>query len=122
MTIPVSPVPADRVLGEARGAESSAMRERVCAARERQARRLGPGRLNSMMTRDELRRAGQVSPDAHRLLAHHADSTSTRALVTVQEVARTLADLNDTDAVGESEMRLAWRLRAPELVGWAESA
>jgi magnesium chelatase family protein len=86
------------------GESTASVRARVTAARERQARRSsGSGRpaRNSMLSPLALRQAVSVGPDGRRLLRHAVDhlGLSARGLDRLLRVARTIADLNDTDKV-----------------------
>ena len=115
ITIPVSPVPADVVLTSDRRDESSEIRGRVVKARQLAAERLGTGRVNAQMTGAETREFGAHSGEALRLLTKYAERTSTRALVNIQRVARTVADLAGEPEVTAEHVSVAWRMRAPVL-------
>jgi magnesium chelatase family protein len=88
--------PTARALRSEPGEPSEAVRERVVAARERQAGRLGPGRCNAVMTSAETRRACRLDGAAERLLARSHDrlGLSGRGYERVLRVARTHADLD----------------------------
>lgn len=99
---------AGEMAGEA-GESSAAIRERVVAARERQASR---GRLNAHLARSELD-ALPWSDAAQRRLVRVADegSLSARGWDRVRRVARTIADLTEAEVaeVGQVEEALALR-------------
>jgi magnesium chelatase family protein len=94
------------------GEPSAAVRERVAAARERQAVRLGAGRSNAEMTPSEARE-GPFSEAALALLAdaYSRRRLSGRAHDRVLRLARTMADLAGGDEIGVEEMAQALQLR-----------
>ena len=91
------------------------MRERVVAARERQADRLAPHGLtcNAQMPARLLRERAEATPSALRLLYefHDRHRLSARGHGRVLRVARTLADLDDSPTVGPEHITLAAALR-----------
>jgi magnesium chelatase family protein len=104
--------PSAEEIGGPLGESSAEVRERVCAARERQERRLGPGRCNAEMTSEEVR-ACPLSVAAATLLA---DSYARKRLSGISHdrvlrLARTLADLAEREEIGEEQMALALQLR-----------
>jgi magnesium chelatase family protein len=100
-------------LSEGPGETSAAVRERVVAARERQDRRLGPGRCNAEMTPEELRRHCPLPPEAELELrrGHRTMSLSGRGWDRVVAVARTLADLAGEDRIDRDMINSALGLR-----------
>jgi magnesium chelatase family protein len=104
------PSPAD--IGGPPGESSAAVQDRVCAARERQERRLGEGRCNAEMTPAEAR-ACPLGPEAAALLpdldARHR--LSGRAHDRALRLAQTLADLAGVAEIGEEQMAQALQLR-----------
>ncbi len=104
--------PSAAEIGGGPGEGSAAVRERVCAARERQEHRLGPGRCNAEMTPAEVR-ACALDDDAAGLLAelYARHRLSGRAHDRALRLARTIADLAGVDAIGEREMAQALQLR-----------
>jgi magnesium chelatase family protein len=105
--------PPARALRAGPGEPSDAVRERVVAARERQARRLGPGRCNAGMTAAETRRACHLDAAAERLLARSHDrlGLSGRGYERVLRVARTHADLDGREAIEARDVESALTLR-----------
>jgi magnesium chelatase family protein len=99
-------------IGGPPGEPSAAVRERVCAARERQELRLGPGRCNAEMSPAEAR-AGRMSEGATSLLAdlYARQRLSGRAHDRALRLAQTLADLAGAEEIGEEQMAQALQLR-----------
>jgi magnesium chelatase family protein len=83
---------------------SSAVRERVAAARARQAKRWGEGAsaLNGLVEPAVLRREADATSQAFQTLeaAQRVAAFSARALDRVLRVARTIADLSGSEQVG----------------------
>ena len=84
-----------------------------CAARERQERRLGPGRCNAEMTPAEARECAlerrarpRCSPDLYA-----RQRLSGRAHDRVLRLAQTIADLAGSEEIGEEQMAQALQLR-----------
>jgi magnesium chelatase family protein len=104
------PTAAD--IGGAPGEPSAAVRERVCAARERQEWRLGAGRCNAEMTPAEARACG-LSPGAAALLAdlYARQRLSGRAHDRALRLAQTIADLAGVEEIGEEQMAQALQMR-----------
>jgi magnesium chelatase family protein len=109
--------PAAAEIGGAPGESSAAVRDRVCAARERQEARLGPGRCNAEMTPAEAREC-EVDPAAAALLAdlYARRRLSGRAHDRALRLARTVADLEGAARIGEAQMAQAVQLRRRDRV------
>jgi len=104
--------PTAEEIGGPPGESSAAVRERVCNARERQEDRLGSGRCNAEMTPAEARECG-LEEDAATLLAesYARRRLSGRAHDRVLRLARTVADLAGSDAIGREQVAQALQLR-----------
>jgi len=104
--------PSAAEIGGAPGESSAAVRDRVCQARERQERRLGPGRCNAEMTPAEAR-ACALSSDAAALLAdlYARQRLSGRAHDRALRLAQTIADLEGVEEIGEEQMAQALQMR-----------
>jgi magnesium chelatase family protein len=104
--------PSAAEIGGAPGEASAAVRERVCAARERQERRLGSGRCNAEMTPAEAR-ACPLREGAATLLAdlYARQRLSGRAHDRALRLAQTLADLAGLEEIGEEQMAQALQMR-----------
>ena len=113
LQVEVPPVPFVELRGGATEESSRVVRERVREARERQERRLGPGRVNARMTPGEVRRSITLDPDGERFLerASRGYHLSARGVHRILKVARTLADLNGADGVGRAEVAEAVQYR-----------
>ncbi len=109
--------PSAEEIGGGPGESSAAVRDRVCAARERQEARLGPGRCNAEMTASEVR-ACELDPGAAMLLAdlYARRRLSGRAHDRALRLARTVADLAGAARIGEEEMAQALQLRRRDRV------
>jgi magnesium chelatase family protein len=106
---------AEALEGE-RPEPSASVRERVRAARERQASRLGPGGCNGEMSLDQLRRHCRLGPEAAALLAQsqRLGGLSGRGHDRVLRVARTVADLHASDRIEADHVAEALSLRRRE--------
>ncbi len=96
------------------GEPSSAVRARVVAARRRQLRRTGDPRLtNGGLSSRSLKRFGQLSDPARRLLERAVDrlGLSARAYHRVVRVALSIADLEGADGIGDPHVAEALRYR-----------
>jgi magnesium chelatase family protein len=105
--------PAPESLNGPPGEPSADIRERVTAARERQERRLGSGRVNADMNVAELRDEAGLTAAAKRTLAdgHAKLSLTGRGHDRVIRVARTLADLRGSPETGAEDVGAALALR-----------
>jgi magnesium chelatase family protein len=104
--------PGAREIGAGPGESSASVRERVAAARERQERRLGPGRCNAEMTPGEAREC-VLGDAAAGLLAetYSRRRLSGRGHDRVLRLARTVADLAGTETIERDQMAQALQLR-----------
>ncbi len=104
--------PSAAEIGGGPGEPSADVRERVAVARERQERRLGPGRCNAEMTPGEARECA-LSAAAGELLAalYSRQRLSGRAHDRALRLAQTIADLAGSDTIGEEQMAQALQLR-----------
>jgi magnesium chelatase family protein len=100
ITFTVQP-PAPEELAEEVSEDSSAVRERVLAARATQEERLGPGRANADMTPSELRRHCHLDPEPRRTLdaGHRQLRLSARGWDRCLRMARTIADLDGEERI-----------------------
>jgi magnesium chelatase family protein len=93
--------------------DSASVRDRVMAARERQARRMGPGRCNAEMGVGELRDSCRLGGRERALLAegHARLGLSGRGHDRVLRLARTIADLDGSERVSADHLAEALTLR-----------
>ncbi len=102
LALPFEPEPSARV------------RERVVAARVRQASRTGDGRLtNAALSPARLKGSAALHPEAAKLLSRAMDrlALSARAHQRVVRVARTIADLEGAPGTGPAHVAEALRYR-----------
>jgi magnesium chelatase family protein len=104
--------PSAEEIGGPPGEPSAAVRERVSVARERQERRLGPGRCNAEMSPGELRECA-LEQGAASLLAdsYSRRRLSGRAHDRVLRLAQTVADLAGSETICSEQMAQALQLR-----------
>jgi magnesium chelatase family protein len=107
--------PSAAEIGGPEGEGSAAVRERVCAARQRQEQRLGAGRCNAEMTPAEVRSCA-LSGEASSLLSdlYSRQRLSGRAHDRALRLAQTLADLAGAGEIGEEQMAQALQMRRRE--------
>ncbi len=109
----VAPVPYTHLREGAPGERAEVVRRRVVAARVRQHRRLGPGRVNATMTPAQLERHAAPDSAGDELLHGAARSLgfSARGVHRVLKVARTIADLEGSERVVRSHLAEAIQYR-----------
>ncbi|MGI9188329.1 MAG: YifB family Mg chelatase-like AAA ATPase, partial [Gaiellales bacterium] len=102
--------PAPEVLRVDRPETSAVVRERVLAARERQHAR---GSINGLLPVDLLEHLAPLTDDCARLVdeATRRLSLSPRGIHRIQRVARTIADLAGSDAIGPPHVAEAIAVR-----------
>ena len=106
----------DELIGAAPGEASSAIRERVIAARLRQYERLGGSRTNSKISPKELRRLVPLDTEAEAFmrLVSARMNLSARVFDRVLRVGRTIADLAGDEAVAKAHLAEAVQYRERE--------
>lgn len=123
MHIEVVPVAIDSMAAQRSGENSETVRERVVAARERQTARFGdenPTHCNAMMTPDQIETHCQLDDDSLNLLkmAMSRLGLSARAYDRIIKVARTIADLAESDKITEDHIAEAISYRNLDRESW----
>ncbi|MFN2612513.1 MAG: YifB family Mg chelatase-like AAA ATPase [Solirubrobacterales bacterium] len=105
--------PSSEALAGEDGEGSEAVRQRVAAARERAAARLGAGRCNAELDAAETRAACRMTRSAVEMLSAGRETLglSARGWDRAARVARTIADLADRERVTEEHVGEALTLR-----------
>jgi magnesium chelatase family protein len=113
--VEVPAVPYEDLRSDRPGKSSGDMRAHVEAARARQAERFsaGPGRCNADLSGRELERCCRLDPAGHAFLrdAVNALRLSARAYTRILRIARTIADLEDRDAIATPHLAEAVNCR-----------
>ena len=112
--VEVPPVPYQQLAGKRDGTDSATMRQRVVKARARQAdRNGGPLRTNRTLSGRELDQLAPMDEPAKDLLkeAMQRLGLSARAYDKIRRVSRTIADLEEVDAVGVQHVAEAVQYR-----------
>ena len=113
LKVTVRRVPTGLLANEPKGETSAPVRERVILARRRQLDRQGC--LNAMLKPSRLRTQAQLDPASRRALERWAEQQglSARGFHRAWRVARTAADLDGSDQIGEQHVleALGYRLQ-----------
>jgi magnesium chelatase family protein len=113
LKVTVRRVPTGLLASEPTGENSAPVRDRVIAARRRQLDRQGC--LNAMLKPARLRRQAELDPASRRALERWAEQQglSARGFHRAWRVARTAADLDGSDQIGEQHVleALGYRLQ-----------
>lgn len=114
--IEVGPPTPEALIDDDTEETSAVIRNRVLAARERQAGRLGTGRCNAHLTGREAAQQVKLGREERRFLRRAAASAqlSARAIHRVLKVAQTIADLTGSDEVTTEHLAEALQFR-PQL-------
>ncbi len=104
ISVEVGEIQWEQLDGREDGETSEQIRERVCAARERQWER--QRKFNGDLTKEEMEIYGALGADAEKLLemVFRREKMSIRSYYKVRKVARTIADLAKRDEVGEEHV------------------
>ena len=103
---------ADKEVGES----SSIIKERVNKARERQTKRFGVNGIfcNARMTEKHIRAYCSIDEESHRLLEMAIEKLglSARAMNRILKVSRTIADLENKEAIESAHVAEAIQYRS----------
>ncbi len=121
--VEVQPVPFEKLAQTPLAESSSAIRERVMAARQRQAKRFAnlPNiHHNAEMNTKQIRAYCSISASSLALLKSAMDRLrlSARAYDRILKVARTIADLEGVDAIADAHIAEAIQYRSLDREGW----
>lgn len=121
--IEVTPVPFEKLSDERRGEPSTAIRKRVTAAREIQTQRFEeiPNiHYNAQMGVKQIRAFCKLKPDSKELLktAMERLNLSARAYDRILKVSRTIADLEQSEAIQSHHISEAIQYRSLDRDGW----
>lgn len=111
--VEVPAVPYRELTGKHQGTDSATIRKQVEAARERQRARFGDDTLNSQMSSKLLQKHCSLSDACLLLMKQAMDELglSARAYDKVRRVARTIADMDDSEAIEEQHLAEAVQYR-----------
>lgn len=121
--VEVQPVPFEKLAQTPLAESSSAIRKRVIAARQRQAKRfegLPNIHHNAEMNTKQIRAYCSISASSLALLKSAMDRLrlSARAYDRIVKVARTIADLEGVDAITDAHIAEAIQYRSLDREGW----
>lgn len=121
--IEVPPVPFRELSNDTTGTNSETMREQVIAARGLQRQRFAgeENNLNGKMTPRQIRKHGKLSGDAEQLLkmAMEEMGLSARAHDKILRISRTIADLDESEAISAVHLSEAINYRTLDRTYWS---
>jgi magnesium chelatase family protein len=121
--IEVIPVPFSELSNMKEGEKSEKIRERVVAARKIQEKRFkeSPGiYANAQMSSKQIRKICKIDDDGHTLLKNAMEklSLSARAYDRILRVARTIADLDNSENILPEHLAEAIQYRSLDRDSW----
>ncbi len=121
--IEVTPVPFEKLSEDRRGESSLDIRKRVTAARQKQTERFEDNEkvhYNAQMSVKQIRAHCGLDPDSMNLLkvAMERLNLSARAYDRILKVARTIADLEDSEKIKGAHISEAIQYRSLDREGW----
>ena len=119
----VTPVPFNELSSQRQSETSNAVRERVIKAREKQAERFKEQEgiyANAQMSSKLLKEICVINTTGHNLLkaAMEKLNLSARAYDRILKVARTIADLADSEVIKPEHLAEAIQYRSLDREGW----
>jgi magnesium chelatase family protein len=121
--IEVPSVPFQELAAKTDGTSSAGMREQVSRARQVQRRRFGPDshRLNGRMSSRQLRRFCALNDECRGLMKNAMEELglSARAHDRILRMARTIADLDETEEIKSGHITEAIGYRSLDRKLWA---
>lgn len=122
--IEVTPVNFNELSNHVRSESSAEVRQRVVAARDRQLKRFEGSdevHCNAQMADKAVRDVCSISPQGQALLKNVMDrlGLSARAYNRILKVARTIADLDQSDSIGTEHLAEAIQYRSLDRENWA---
>lgn len=117
LTIQVPPVEREELARMQPGESSACIARRVEAARQRQYKRLGNGHCNAHMTTGEIEAFAKPDAEGLKLLDHAMKhfSLSARSYHRILKVARTIADLGNSETIVSSHIAEALQYRGEDI-------
>lgn len=116
-------MPFRELANDTTGTTSEQMREKVIAGRTMQRRRFAdsPGLLNGKMSPRDIRKHCKLETDAENLLrtAMEEMGLSARAHDKILRISRTIADLEETDAITAAHISEAINYRTLDRSYWS---
>ena len=114
MVVQVSRVKETSLLDHQAEPESPALQELVATARDRQLRRHKGSRTNASLSSKEITSSAKLEDEAKKLLNSAAErmNLSARSYFKVLKVARTIADLDDSETIKPAHLAEALSYRA----------
>jgi magnesium chelatase family protein len=121
--IEVTPVPFEKLSEERKGEGSDQIRQRVIVARERQTARFGEMEnvhYNAQMNSKQIRKFCKLDRSSLSLLKNAMDrlQLSARAYDRILKVGRTIADLDQSEAIKNEHLAEAIQYRSLDREGW----
>lgn len=121
--VEVTPVSFDELSATYKAEPSASIRNRVVAAREKQTVRFAAHEgmyCNAQMHSKQLRAVCQITKEGHQLLKTAMDrlNLSARAYDRILKVARTIADLEDSESIQNQHLAEAIQYRSLDREGW----
>ncbi|MBL8086629.1 MAG: YifB family Mg chelatase-like AAA ATPase [Chthonomonas sp.] len=103
----------DELMGTTVGESSEAIRARVLRAREKQSKRLGHARVNAKMSPREIRDTIELNAESEAFMRQviHKMNLSARVFDRILKVARTIADLAESDCIVKQHLAEAVQYR-----------